>query len=182
MKTDLLILYAHLMLNSIPSFCQESGLNTADSYFTIEKLGSFGTFAFNSKTLLTNEVSDFPEIVLGTTPYYVVEELNGCIGPFSLVNITFQGCMIAVPTAFTPDGDLTTDHWELNEIFPKNVVSVYNRWGEQLYRSDAVKYASNPWDGTYKEKTLPVGSYYFIIELNEDNMDPLKGIVSIVLP
>ena len=146
--------------------------------------GSGGTITWYSDTLLTSEVSDFPEIVLGTTSYYVAEELNGCIGPFSTVNITFQGCMIDIPTAFTPDGDFTNDLWELNEIdqlFPKNTVSVYNRWGALLFQSEEGKYNAAPWDGTYNDQLLPVGSYYFIIDLNEEEMEPLKGIITIVL-
>jgi hypothetical protein len=43
MKTGLLILCTFLMLKSIPSFCQESGLTTADTYFSIEKIGSVYT-------------------------------------------------------------------------------------------------------------------------------------------
>jgi hypothetical protein len=40
MKTGLFFLFTVLVLKSIPSFSQESNFNTADSYFSIEKLGN----------------------------------------------------------------------------------------------------------------------------------------------
>jgi gliding motility-associated-like protein len=42
-------------------------------------------------------------------------------------------------------------------------VEVYNRWGEQLFYS---KGYTIPFNGQYKGKDLPVGTYYYIINLN----------------
>ncbi|MFN5183912.1 MAG: gliding motility-associated C-terminal domain-containing protein [Bacteroidota bacterium] len=92
---------------------------------------------------------------------------------------------MAIPSAFTPNGDSKNDFWELvniDQIYPENLVMVYNRWGELLYESEKGNYASRPWDGTYKNKALPVGSYFYIIKLkNDDTVKPLNGSVSIIL-
>jgi gliding motility-associated-like protein len=70
------------------------------------------------------------------------------------------------PDGFTPNGDGTNDTWVIDYIylFPECEVEVYNRWGELLFRS--VGY-NTPWDGRYDGKDLPVGTYYYIIKLND---------------
>lgn len=121
----------------------------------------------------------------GVTNYYVTQTVLGCEGPSSVVIITVNGCDIIIPTAFTPNGDGANDNWQivdLDELYPNNAVRIYNRWGNLLFEHDSSKngpYDSNRWEGTYKGSDLPVGSYYFIIDLN-DTEDARKGIVSII--
>jgi gliding motility-associated-like protein len=120
---------------------------------------------------------------LGTTNYYVTETINGCEGPSSTVVISVEVCEIIVPTAFTPDGDQTNDTWVLDnidQIYPNNVVSIYNRWGNLIYQSKTGQYETKPWDGRYNNENMPVGSYYFIIEYNDNFTESKVGIVSIL--
>jgi gliding motility-associated-like protein len=49
-----------------------------------------------------------------------------------------------------------------------------------IFESQQGKYESNPWDGKFEGKDMPVGSYYFIIEYNDDNTSNSTGIVSII--
>jgi gliding motility-associated-like protein len=110
--------------------------------------------------------------------------LNGCEGPESEVTITVNFCTITVPTAFTPDGDGVNDDWEILDIdqtYPDNMVYVYNRWGNLLFTSVQGDYDNNRWDGTYNGEDLPVGSYYFIIEYNNEENENTNGVVSIIL-
>jgi len=57
---------------------------------------------------------------------------------------------------------------------------VYNRWGNKVYESDKGAYNQRPWNGTFNQETLPVASYYFIIEFNNNSSQNKTGIVSIV--
>jgi gliding motility-associated-like protein len=150
--------------------------------------GSGGTYTWYSDAALTNTIGTgsnlLPNDQLGTTIYYVTETANGCEGPASIVTITINDCQIIVPTAFTPDGDNANDYWEivnLDYVYPDNQVTVYNRWGGLIYQSEKGKYSEKPWDGTYNGDALPVASYYFIIDFNIEETQPVKGIVSIVL-
>ena len=101
--------------------------------------------------------------------------------------ITIENCDVIIPSAFTPDADADNDTWRilgLDETYPNNIVRIYNRWGNLLYEhisSDINQYSSNEWDGTYQSQALPVGSYYYIIDVNEDSEDTLKGTVTIIL-
>jgi gliding motility-associated-like protein len=110
--------------------------------------------------------------------------VNGCAGQPTSFEVSVIPCNLIIPTAFTPDGDGDNDLWEivgLDAQFPLNQVKVYNRWGELIYTSVEGNYALTPWDGTYNDKNLPVGSYYFILEKSTDgSIEPINGTVSIL--
>ena len=150
--------------------------------------GGAGTYTWYSDASLTSvlgtETTLNPSTSLGLTTYYVTETEFGCEGPSSQVNISIIGCEITIPTAFTPDGDLMNDDWEIVDLdltYPNNIVYVYNRWGNLLFTSEQGSYDSRRWDGTSKEELLPVGSYYFIIEFNDKENKTATGVVSIIL-
>ncbi|MFM7681453.1 MAG: gliding motility-associated C-terminal domain-containing protein, partial [Bacteroidota bacterium] len=120
---------------------------------------------------------------LGVDTLYIQSLIDFCPNIPAVVYVTAIDCEIIVPTAFTPDDDNVNDTWVLNEIdtyYPNNVVSIYNRWGNLIYQSAPGKYESNPWNGKYNDESLPVGSYYFIIEFNDDQTQNKTGIVSII--
>jgi gliding motility-associated-like protein len=146
-----------------------------------------GSFTWYSDENLSNEIgtnsSLTPSMNVGTTSYYVTETINGCEGPASMVVVSVEECEIVVPTAFTPDGDLTNDVWildNIDQIYPENVVSIYNRWGNLIYQSKEGQYETTPWDGTFNSEKMPVGSYYFIIEYNDNFTENKTGIVTLI--
>jgi gliding motility-associated-like protein len=71
------------------------------------------------------------------------------------------GGPIAVPTAFTPDGD------GLNDIlyvrggpFRNMEFRIYNEWGNEVF---ATQDPQAGWDGTYKGKKQPAGTYVWVL-------------------
>ena len=101
----------------------------------------------------------------GTTSYTViVTDANGCVGSDTMNLIVVP--MIKFPNGFTPNADGINDFWEIDNIqlFPNCQVEVYNRWGELLFNSTGY---NPPFDGRYNGKDLPVGTYYYIIKLND---------------
>jgi gliding motility-associated-like protein len=117
--------------------------------------------------------------------YYATQTINTCESPPSAFQISVIACEIAIPSAFTPNNDQENDVWELVNLdlyYPNNKVKIFNRWGNVLFESKQGKYSENPWDGTYQNKSLPVGSYFYVIDLSEDDsIEPLNGSVSIIL-
>ena len=89
-------------------------------------------------------------------------------------------------TAFTPTGNQINDTWEiisLDELYPKNVVHIYNRWGNLVYEHDSSKdgpYSDHRWDGTYNGEMLPVASYFYIIDLDPEQKKVTSGTVTII--
>lgn len=115
---------------------------------------------------------------LSTTKYYAtIISSSGCIEVDSLIITVIP--LIDFPDGITPNGDGKNDTWVIDFIqyWPNAVVEIYNRWGEQLFRSDDYQ---NDWDGTYNGKNLPIGTYYYIIELNEEGRKPYTGPITIL--
>jgi gliding motility-associated-like protein len=127
--------------------------------------------------------SIMPSASVGAVDYYVQQSINNCPGPLAVVTIAIEPCDLIIPTAFTPDDDQVNDNWEilnLDEIYPDNVVTIYNRWGNKLYQSEKGSYSMSPWDGKYEDEGMPVASYYFLIEPNKEGKEIITGIVSIL--
>jgi gliding motility-associated-like protein len=89
-----------------------------------------------------------------------------------------ETCLV-IPKAFSPNGDLINDVWNigLKELYPKMEVKIFNRWGEPVWRSE--KGYPIPWDGKSNGAQLPIDSYHYIIDLHNGSR-PLIGNVTIV--
>ena len=83
---------------------------------------------------------------------------------------------IAVYNAFSPNGDGINDVFTIEglEKYPGNVLTIYNRWGNQVFEAKDYK---NNWDGTYQGAALPDGTYFWMIEL--PNKENSSGMVQI---
>lgn len=86
---------------------------------------------------------------------------------------TFDG----ISSLFTPNNDGMNDYWYIPDLeqYGKLQVTVYNRFGQTVYRSDSYK---NDWDGSWKGYPLPSASYYYIIKSSAKGF--IKGVVNIV--
>ncbi len=107
----------------------------------------------------------------------VVDLTTGCMNSDTMTVFLYPE--IKVPNGFSPNGDTKNEKWIIDYIdqFPDNTVEVYNRWGEQLFYSQGYKI---PFDGKYKGKDLPVGTYYYVINLNHPAYTkPLTGPLTI---
>jgi gliding motility-associated-like protein len=83
-----------------------------------------------------------------------------------------------VPNAFSPNGDGINDTWFIKYLdgYPGATVDVYDRGGQIVFHTVGYDVA---WDGNYKGKALPVGTYYYII--NPRNGKPvISGSVTII--
>jgi len=107
--------------------------------------------------------------------FITVTDNDGCT---TIETIEIEVAMVEVSTGFTPNGDGTNDFWSIGDmsLYPFVEVTVMNRWGEQIFYS--VGY-NEPWDGTYNGDVLPMGSYFYIIDLNEGSK-PTTGAVTIL--
>lgn len=108
--------------------------------------------------------------------YILTGLLNGC-SRSDTVNI--DECRdLLVYNSFTPDGDGINDFLEFEklEFYPNAKLEIYNRWGDRVFES--VGY-SQPWDGTWNGNPLPVGSYYYIIDL-QDGSEKQSGFINLI--
>jgi gliding motility-associated-like protein len=108
----------------------------------------------------------------------MVTDTNGCTFEDSLLLLYFPN--IDIPSGFTPNGDGNNDVWNIRllEKYPNTSVQIYNRWGTLLFEQpNGYRVA---WNGKYKGKDLPIGTYYYIIDVKDQSIKPLSGPITII--
>jgi gliding motility-associated-like protein len=85
---------------------------------------------------------------------------------------------LTISNSYTPNGDRFNDTWGVPEIrfYEGARISVYDRGGSRLF------YTENPdirWDGTYNGKDMPVGTYYWVIEVIETG-EMRRGMLNLI--
>ena len=84
------------------------------------------------------------------------------------------------PTVITPNLDGKNDLFVINyleKVYPDCQVVIFNRWGSIVYES--IGYVE-PWDGTFNGEALPMGTYFYKIELNDSESTVYSGPISII--
>jgi len=109
----------------------------------------------------------------------VVTDLNNC-SISSEIEITdlYEVC-ISASNAFTPNGDGINDSWEIIGIenFPSAEIEIFDRFGTLVAKYSG---SDEAWNGFYGNEILPVDSYYYFINFNDELLPPIKGIVTLV--
>ncbi len=108
-----------------------------------------------------NNISYQPGAALSNVFYRRITTSGMCFAVSSFVEIILKNDVV-IPNAFTPNGDGINDVWNIKgfEDDPTVHLMVYNRYGSKvLDERDKL----NPWDGTYNEKKLPPGTYYYVL-------------------
>jgi len=125
-----------------------------------------GTISWHPNLNISDTTAANPTVTTPVTTTYTVYVTNasGCVG-WDTVTVTVLPTFV-IPNGFSPNGDGYNDSWQIDYMymFPNCEVEVYNRWGEQLFYS---KGYNTPWNGSYQGKQVPVGTYYYVIRLND---------------
>lgn len=83
-----------------------------------------------------------------------------------------------IPNTFSPNGDGINEKWIIQylDTYPNCRVMVFTRAGQKVFESRGYR---TPWNGTMNGKTLPLDTYYYIIE-PENGRKPITGFVTII--
>jgi gliding motility-associated-like protein len=113
---------------------------------------------------------------------------------YVVVGTTFVGCKdtatvdviirrpLKIYTGFSPNGDEYNPTWKIDHAVEYGElirIRVFNRWGELVFESKGYG-ESQEWDGTRNGRPLPVGAYYYIIDLKDGKSKPYTGTVTIL--
>lgn len=85
-----------------------------------------------------------------------------------------------IPTVITPNSDGRNDLFEVDYLammYPECHVIIFNRWGSVVYESTGYAVA---WDGTHNGEELPMGTYFYKIELNDESGTVYQGDINII--
>jgi len=97
-----------------------------------------------------------------------VTDKFGCEVTTESIDFTqLQNKVLQVPNTITPNGDGTNDTWKIAGAgnYPEAEFFVFNRNGDKVFYS---KGYIKDFDGTDNGKPLPVGVYYYLIDLKTD--------------
>lgn len=93
-----------------------------------------------------------------------VRDLVGCYSD------VYKFAYFLIPNFFSPNGDGTNDAWVVRGLdqYPDAHIKIFDRYGKKFYDRKA---NSNGfvWDGMYLGRPVSSGTYWYIIQLSEDN-------------
>ena len=83
-----------------------------------------------------------------------------------------------IANAFSPNGDGINDVWIVKDLewYPYATIQIFNRSGQQVFSGTT---SSMPWDGKYKGASLPVATYYYMINLR-NGTPVITGSITII--
>ncbi|MBK9798913.1 MAG: choice-of-anchor L domain-containing protein [Bacteroidetes bacterium] len=85
---------------------------------------------------------------------------------------------LQMPSGFSPNGDGLNDDFYVHglDVYPDNVIVVFNRWGNQVYTKDSYY---RDWTGlSDKGEPLPDGTYVVVLKIKNSDII-LKGYVDL---
>ena len=132
------------------------------------------------------EISNLPPatiIYASVNPYNAQGFPEGC-SHSTFITVFEEDSMNDTKFALTPNGDGINDFWRIDgiEAYSNNVVRIFNRWGDEVHRTNGYNNLTNVFAGEANRKTtlgagqLPAGTYFYDIRIEgEHNIDTLRG-------
>lgn len=138
--------------------------------------GSTGSYAWSTG-------SNESYIIATSAGEYSVTVTNACGNDFDTILVGVKDCYCSyyLPNTITPDNDEFNQDLEFYydcDIY-RFIFRIYNRWGELIYET----YDPNDfWDGTYKGRLVPVGTYIYdlVIETTEGIVNKHTGHINVL--
>lgn len=112
----------------------------------------------------------------GTNPIDTVIIQNIVVSPSS------EPCKVKVFTYISPNNDGQNDQFIIENIedYPDNIVSIFNRWGQEIITIKNYDNRENAWGSKKYPITVPGGTYFYLIDLNGKGKDIIKGFMEVI--
>lgn len=116
--------------------------------------------------------------------FWYIAEFENQIGCYGSDTVFIEECPVipvVIPNAMTVNGNGANETFWIDNIwlYPANEVRIYNRWGSLVYRSRGY---NNEWDGTRNGEPMPVATYYYVVELNDEDNQTFQGTITLLRP
>lgn len=168
-----------------------------DATYTSNKVGTYA-FEFNRNALSGNSTWEFgfgapsndenPFINFPDDGVYnvthIIESENGCLDTStSVVDIAnvatpADAIYLHIPNSFSPNGDNINDEWKfLASGIASFNLQVYNRWGEEVFRTNSVTEQWRP--NADAAKIIGAYPYTGSVTFTDGRTESIKGVVSI---
>lgn len=125
-------------------------------------------WSFNdNESVLRNPIFQIDNSITEQTIQLIVNPNTVCADTsFSIINTNnLSNFNLFIPNTFTPNNDNLNDYFSAgnNNNCSPITIYIYNRWGECIFEQNSNKIS---WDGKFKNKDVPIGVYFYIIEHN----------------
>lgn len=127
-------------------------------------------------TVKEQDNGNFTNLSAGNYMVTVSDE-NNC-NVTTVINISNFDDIITAPNIITPNGDGYNDTWFISgiQMFPKALIQIFDRHGKLL---SEYKASQERWNGVVNGKPLPSGTYWYIVQLNDDAGNTKTGSITI---
>ena len=177
-ETDTVIVNVNELPDLVASTTDNLILENTTAQLTVSGAGMGAIYDWNPPIGLNDPTIQNPIVSAteGVTYFVTGTDLNGCSDTAS-VRIDVASTIV-FPDGITPNGDGLNEFWviQLIDEFPDANVKIFNRWGQKVFES---KRYVDQWDGTNNGKKLPVGTYYYLIDLGP-NQEKFTGPITLM--
>ena len=93
--------------------------------------------------------------------YHITVSKNSCEA-VDTIQVLPGDCDVYIPSAFTPNNDNLNETFGVidNTTLQYFSLQIYSKWGQLIFSSNDV---TKKWDGTFKGKKMPNGSYVWLL-------------------
>jgi len=150
--------------------------------YTMAATPGFTSYLWDPSTYLSDPTQQAVVVSPADNIYYTVfgTTENGCVETDRVHVVIARP--IVIYSGFSPNSDGINDKWKITNAIQygeRIKVKVFNRWGEPVFESTGYG-GTQEWDGTRKGKLMPIGAYYYIIEVSDGKSKPYTGTVTIL--
>lgn len=120
------------------------------------------TLSSNYDSYLWSTGETTPSVLVDKTGTYFVKVTQQSCEASDTIKVLPGECDIFVPTAFSPNNDNLNETFGVVDYSTVSYFSlqVYNKWGQLVFTTNDI---SQKWDGTFKGKKVPNGSYLWML-------------------
>lgn len=136
----------------------------------------------------------FQDLETTTNPILITSNYNNTSNPETIYvrlesppcyevyqfQLSIENCPPYIPDGFSPNNDTFNDWFNIQglyDIFTEHQLKIYNRYGDIIFEGNNDK----PWFGKINRglnnhgNIVPVGTYYYILNLNDPDYRPMVG-------
>jgi len=126
--------------------------------------GDNAAYLWSPATFLDDPTKLNPIATPNTSIMYTLTAQSGCNTSSDNVWIKVYP-KVEIPNTFSPNGDGINDFWNIPSISSfKNIsLKVISKNGQVVYETKVYR----PWDGRWNGADLPVGAYYYTLQIND---------------
>jgi gliding motility-associated-like protein len=88
-----------------------------------------------------------------------------------------------IPNLFSPNNDGISDTFAISGMqdFPEFTIVIFDRWGSEVHNySNKGNLSPDWWDGTYKNKPVPEGVYFYTLDFNAGLTKPKTSFIELI--